>query len=334
MIRSAPLSDQPLRWGILGCGRVAHLVAEDLRLLPDHRLQAVASRTPGKAAAFAHHHGVVVALDRYEDLVVRDDIDAVYIATTHERHAPAADLALRHGKPVLCEKPLTLNADQARHLDALARERGVFLMEAMWTRFFPALEALLADCAAGVIGPVRTVQADFGVCHAWPPDHRMVDPARGGGALLDLGVYPIAFAQLVFGQPPEAIHGIMRPTDRGVDAQSSVVLGYPGGGQALIASALDVRLPYQARVFGPGGTIIVEDFFRPVAYTVHTVDGTPRRTGHRFAGRGYQFELAEVAACLRAGRTESLRWPRSASIAVLEVMDTLRRAWGVRYPDE
>jgi len=327
-------SSAPLRWGIIGCGRIAEIVARDLVLVPGQVITAVASATPGKAAAFAALHSVPVALTSYEELVTRDDVDVVYIATTHERHHANARLALNAGKAVLCEKPLTLNGRQAQELVDLARERGVFFMEAWWTRFFPAIEALLADLAAGVIGPVRLVQADFGVQDDWAADSRMVDPARAGGALLDLGIYPVSFAQLVFGAAPTAVHGLMRPTDRGVDAQSTVLLAFPGGGQAQLTSAVDVRMPHQARLFGPGGSIIVDDFFHPAAYTILPRGGKPRAVRHPFPGSGYQFEIAEVAACLRDGLRESPRRPLARTLEVMATMDALRRSWGLRYPDD
>ena len=256
------------------------------------------------------------------------------MATTHERHHANAALALAAGKAVLCEKPLTLNGRQAQDLVDLARRHDVFLMEAWWTRFFPAVEALLADLAAGAIGPLRVVQADFGVRDDWAPDHRMVDPARAGGALLDLGVYPLSFAHLLFGQSPVNVQGMMRPTERGVDAQSSVLLGFPDGGQALLMAAVDVHIPHQARLYGPGGSIVVDDFFHPQAYTVLPRGGTPRRVEHPFPGRGYQFEIAEVAACLGEGRRESPRRPLADTLAVMATMDALRTSWGMRYPGE
>ena len=323
-----------MRWGILGCGKVADMMIRDLRLLPDHTVSAVASLTPGKGEAFAREHGVPVFHTCYEDLLQRDDVDVVYVATTHDRHFPNAVLALQHRKPVLCEKPLTINAGQTQALMDLAREQDVFLMEAMWTRFFPAVESLLADLHAGVIGPVRLLQADFGVRYEWAPDHRMVDPARGGGSLLDLGVYTVALAHFVFGGSPDAVHGLRRPTDRDVDAQFTGLLGFPGNGQALLSSSFDVRVPPQARFFGPEGSIVLDDFFHPAGYTIIPSGRPPRRVGHRLEGRGYQFELAEVAACLRAGLRESRRRPLADTLAVMHTMDVLRQAWGQRYPGE
>ncbi len=327
-------TDQPVRWGILGCGRIADTVARDLALVPGQVITAVASATPGKAAAFAATHGVPVALGRYEDLVVRDDVDVVYIATTHELHHANARLALQHGKHVLGEKPLTLNGAQARELNALAQARGLFLMEALWTRFIPAVEALLAEIAAGVIGPVRLLQADFGVQQEWASDSRMVDPARAGGALLDLGIYPVSFAHLIFGAAPVTVTGILRPTAQGVDAQSSYLLAFPNGGQALLMSAVDVQVPHQARMYGPGGSIVVDDFFHPQSYRVEATDQPARTVNLPFPGRGYQFEIAEVAACLKAGRTNSLRRPMTDTLAVLDTLDALRATWGLRYPGE
>ena len=333
-MESTAVSPRPLRWGILGCGNIAATVARDLRLVPDQVITAVASATPGKAATFAATHGVATALTRYEDLVVRDEVDVVYIATSHERHFDNARLALAAGKAVLCEKPLTINARQARELADLAQRQGVFLMEAWWTRFFPIIDLLLADLAAGVIGPVRLLQADFGIRSSWAPDHRMVDPARAAGALLDLGVYPVSFAHLVYGAAPTAVSGQMRATDRGVDAQSSLLLSFPAGGQAVLTSAIDVQVPHQARLYGPEGAIVVDDFFHPSAYTIHPRGGPARRIERPFPGSGYQFEIAEVAACLGDGRRESIRRPLADTLAVMATMDAVRDSWGLRYPGE
>lgn len=331
----APLpADRPLRWGILGCGNIARQFAEDLALVPNQRLAAVASLTPGKAQAFitAHHAGA--ALDTYEALCRRDDVDVVYVATTHERHHANTLLALAHGKAVLCEKPLTLNAAQARDLAAAAAAADRFLMEAMWTRFFPGVEALQTELTSGVIGEIRLLQADFGIRHAWEPTSRMVNPALAGGALLDLGVYPLTFAQLIFNSEPTQRFSLARMSDQGVDAQSSYLLGFADGRQAHLMSAFDLKVPHQARIHGTAGRIVVDDFFHPVAYTVE-VEGQPvRRVEHPFPGHGYQFEISEVDRCLRAGLRESSKRPLSATIAVLDTMDALRVDWGLRYEGE
>jgi dihydrodiol dehydrogenase / D-xylose 1-dehydrogenase (NADP) len=322
-----------IRWGIMGCGNIARQFAEDLRLVPGNRLTAVASATPGKAAAFAATHGAMTALDDYAALARREDVDAVYVATTHERHHGNALLALRAGRAVLCEKPITLNATQARELHAAAQAAGVFLMEAMWTRFIPAVVALLAELQAGVIGPVRLLQADFGIASDWKPDSRMVNKDLAGGALLDLGVYPLTFAQLVLGNPVTASASI-RQGATGVDAQSSYLLGHAGGGQSLLMSAFDLKVPHQARIYGPLGRIVVDDFFHPKGYTVELHGQGARRVEHPFPGNGYQFEIAEVVACLREGRRESRLRPMADTIAVMEVMDRFRAQWGLRYPQE
>ncbi len=327
-------ADRPLRWGILGCGNIARQFAEDLRLVPGQSLAAVASLTPGKAATFAAAHGAGAALDDYEALCRRDDVDAVYVATTHERHHANTRLALAHGKAVLCEKPLTLNAAQARDLAAAAAVADCFLMEAMWTRFFPGVERLLGELAAGVIGEVRLLQADFGIRHEWDRSSRMVNPALAGGALLDLGIYPVTYAQLIFRADPIARFSLMRRSDQGVDAQSAYLLEFPGGGQAQLMSAFDLKVPHQARIHGTRGRIVVDDFFHPAAYTVEAEGQPPRRVEDPVPGHGYQFEILEVDRCLRAGLRESPKRPLATTIAVMDTLDALRAPWGLRYPGE
>jgi predicted dehydrogenase len=327
--------DHVIRWGIMGAGGIAAQIADDLRLVPGNTIAAVAAATPGKAAAFAARYGVAAwheGPDSYAALARRPDVDVVYVATTHERHHANALAALNAGKAVLCEKPLTLHAGQARDLVAAAVRADVFLMEAMWTRFFPITQAVLDALPA--IGGVRHIQADFGIRHPGGNDHRMFNPALAGGALLDLGIYPITYAMLLAGGAPTTVHGIPRWTSTGVDAGSVCVLDFPGGIQAQVSSCLDLVVPHQARIHGPLGRIVVDDFFHPSACTISLRGSDDRRIASAFPGHGYQFELAEVARCLRAGERSSPRRTWAETVAVLEVLDRLRGDWGLRYPGE
>jgi predicted dehydrogenase len=335
MTSALPIA-RPLRWGILGCGNIACQFAADLARVPGNRLHAVASATAGKAAAFAAANGGEAPPSTHDDylaLLDRDDVDAVYIATTHERHHGLALAALARNKATLCEKPLCLNAHQARELAVLSSTRQVFCMEALWTRFIPAVEALLAELSDGVIGEPLLLQADFGIDRPWDPAGRMLNPALAGGALLDLGIYPLAFARLVLGHIQQ-VTGLARLASTGVDAQASCLVECQNGRHGLLMSALDVRVPHQARIVGREGRIVVDDFFHPQSYTVLRHDSEAREVRLPFPGHGYQFEIQEAAACIRAGAHKSRKHPLSASIAILEAMDALRDDWGLRYPGE
>ena len=327
-----------IRWGILGCGGIARSFAKGLLELPDARLVAVASSDADRAKTFATEWKAEKAFGRYEDLAKCSEVDVVYIASTHPGHYPHAKLCLEGGRHVLCEKPITMNAAQARSLQKIAQKNQGFLMEAMWTRFIPAVLRLQEMLAQGVIGKVQMLQADFGISNDWAPTHRMVDPAKGGGALLDLGVYPLTFARLIMGADPITIQGQMIPYPAtGVDGLGAYLLSYPQGRVALLSSSCTLKTPHEARIFGDKGRIVVPDFFHPQGFTIHRHDTSVAEVEEvkvPFVSTGYQFEAAEVGRCLRAGLKESPKCPMSETIAIMESMDALRKQWGLTYSSE
>lgn len=321
---------RPIRWGFLGAGGIAALMAADL----DHGnnlLYAVAARDADRAASFAARFGASHSHGDYRAVIEDPDVDIVYIATTHPFHREQALMAIAAGKPVLIEKPLTLNAAHAREVLNAARDKGVFAMEAMWMRANPLILKAQEIVARGAIGDVVAVHADFSVGLEFDPTHRLYDLANGGGALLDLGVYPMHFAWLFLGRPQiQQVLGTLSPT--GSDATAALQWGYASGATAQLRCATTGQTPGQATVSGTAGSISVEPlFFNPERLVVTTAEGESRVEGEN-SGFGPQIE--EVERCLREGLLESPVAPQADTIAILELIDQARADLGVRYPAE
>ncbi len=316
---------EPLRWGILGTGAIATAFAGDLAVTGSGRAVAVGSRTAGAAARFADATGIPVRHASYEALVSDPDVDVVYVATPHPFHHGHARLALEAGKPVLVEKPFTMDAAEAADLVATARARGLFLMEAMWTRFLPHMTELRRLLAEGAVGEVVTVIADHGQWFAEDRRSRLFAPELGGGALLDLGVYPVSFASMVLGTPDRVL-AMAEPAVTGVDGQTSVLLGHPGGAQAVLTCTLAAVGPTRAAVVGTEGRIEIDrPFYAPTALTLVPRHGAPVRFDPPRRGTGLRHEADEVARCLRSGRVESPWMPLDESVSVMATLDEIRR---------
>ncbi len=247
----------PFRWGLLGAGDVARHFGVSAKLLPGHQIAAVASRRRERAEATAAALGGAMALTDFTELVADPSVDAVYVATPAALHCDHVALALEAGKPVLCEKPFTVTADEARELAALAGKTGTFLMEAMWTRFIPAIQALKTRVDAGEIGEPRMFQADLGFAVPYDPSNRFFAPELGGGALLDLGIYPLSLAWYLLG-PPEAGQMLVGKANNGVDARASMVLRFPGGALAALSCSFDQRLSNRAVLSGTRGSLALD----------------------------------------------------------------------------
>ncbi|MDX2851509.1 Gfo/Idh/MocA family oxidoreductase [Streptomyces sp. PA03-3a] len=329
-------SGRKVRWGILATGGIAASFAEDLRELKDDaEIVAVGSRRLESARAFADRFGIPRAYGSWTELADDEGVDVVYVATPHSAHRVAAGLCLRAGRSVLCEKPFTVNAVEARELADLARTHGRFLMEAMWTYCNPVVRRLTELVAAGAIGEVRSVHADFGLAGPFDPGHRLLDPALGGGALLDLGVYPVSFAHLLLGEPDE-VQAWAHLTEDGVDDNTGMLLGYDSGAMAVLSCSLTADTARTAVVTGSTGRIEVPaGFFHPDRFVLRREGREPEEFGAPDDGlRGLQHEAAEVMRCLRAGERESPLVPLEGSLAVMRTLDTVRDRIGVRYPGE
>jgi predicted dehydrogenase len=321
----------PIRWGILSTGAIATSFVEDLRLLPDAEVLAVGSRTPEAAELFASRHGIPRAYGSWAELAADPDVDVVYVATPHAAHHAAAALCLEAGKAVLCEKPFTLDLATSRDLVATAQRKGVFLMEAMWTRCNPAVRRAVAMVADGAIGEVTSVQADFGIAGPFEPTHRLRAKVLGGGALLDLGVYPITMALLVLGLP-DHIRAWAKLSPEGVDENTGLVFGYDSGAVATLSCGIVGWTRTGAVVTGTRGRIeFAPPFFCTRSFTVVRQNADPEEVTFDFDGRGYQFEAAEVQRCLRDGLLESPLVPHSVTLEMMELLDTIRAQIGVSY---
>jgi predicted dehydrogenase len=323
-----------IRWGIAGPGGIAARFAEAMTLVDDGRIVAVASRSAERADAFGDQFDVTGRYDDYRALGDDPAVDAVYVATPHSRHEADTLMYLAARKHVLCEKPLALNAAQVRRMNEAADASGTFLMEAVWSRFLPSYRAVVEVLGSGRIGTPLQVDGSFGFRRPIDPAHRLYDPRLGGGALLDLGIYPIQLCTLVLG-PIEhlAAGGVIGPT--GVDEQVAAVLRHERGGLGVIQAAITTPLACTARISGSDGWIDLPAFMHcPTSFTVHAGIAEPEVVDASFEGNGYEFEIAEVHRCLAAGLTESPTMPRAESVALAEAMDGIRAQIGLIYPGE
>jgi predicted dehydrogenase len=316
----------PIRWGILATGKIAGAFAEDLALVPGAELTAVGSRSIASATDFVDAYGFgerrATAHGSYAELAANPDVDVVYVATPHSRHVDDVMACLQAGKAVLCEKPLTLDADSATALVNEARGRGVFLAEAMWMRTNPSVRKAVARAHDGSLGAVRQVRADLGGVLDGDPDGRLWNPELGASALLDLGVYPLAFATWVLGRPDDVSGAAVR-SDRGVDINGAATLTYDSGAVATVSWCQVAWTDNRASIAGDRGLIeLPRGFHQADSFTcahhdeVDTVE-TP------LLGRGYSHEAEEVMRCLRQGLNESPLLPLDATLDVMELMDRI-----------
>ncbi|HET9073725.1 MAG TPA: Gfo/Idh/MocA family oxidoreductase [Solirubrobacteraceae bacterium] len=313
----------PLRWGILGTGHIARAFCADLALTDSGSAVAVGSRRQATADAFAAELGLARAHGSYGALLEDPDIDVIYVATPHPFHRGNAIAALESGKPVLVEKPLAMNAAEARDIATLAQARGLFAMEAMWTRFLPHVQRIREWIAAGAIGEIVAVMADHGQSFTPDPGHRLFAPELGGGALLDLGVYPVSFASMLLG-PPQRVVALLDPAFTGVDAQTSMLLGYAGGAQAILTCTLAAQGPTRAVIVGTMGRIETGPrFYAPTDVTLIPREGEPVHVPSRHTGSGLRHQADEVARCLAAGETESPLMPLEETVSIAATMDTV-----------
>ncbi len=324
-----------IRWGILGTGRIASKFALGLSFCDDAELTAVGSRAQTTADEFADRWNVRHRHASYAALADDPDVDVVYVATPHVFHKENSILCLEAGKAVLCEKPLTINARQAEDVIACARQHGLFLMEAMWTRFLPAtckLRELLAD---GAVGEVRIVKADFCFRTEWNPQGRLLNPELGGGALLDVGIYPVSLASMVLGGPPAEIASMGHIGETGVDEQGAIILGYDGGRLAVLTCGMQAGMPHEAYIVGTEKWIRVHaPFWRSGALTIGAAEREEQTLDLPFEGNGYECEAAELMSCVRAGRLESDIMPLDESLSTMRTLDQIRAQWGLTYPME
>ena len=327
-----PAEAPGLRWGMIGTGWIAERFVAALQRLTRQQVVAVGSRNVGTARAFAERFGLPRAHGSYADLVGDPEVDVVYVATPHNAHLPHARLALEAGKHVLVEKPITLNAPEARELADLAAARGLFCAEALWSLFLPKFDVLRQLLDDGALGEISAVQADHGAWFA--PDHRIQRHDLAGGPLLDLGTYPLALTGWVLGEPSEVIaRGEQAPS--GVNGQVGALLGYAGGAQALVHTSILARTPTSAVIAGTEASLIVPNAYRPGPFTLVGADGGRlEHTEPDLDFDGLAYEAAETARRIVAGERETPYRPLAASVATMSLIDEIRRQIGVVWDEE
>ncbi|BCW97105.1 MAG: Gfo/Idh/MocA family oxidoreductase [Fimbriimonadales bacterium] len=324
----------PVKWGILGTGKIAKRFMQAAFYVPDAQVVAVGSRELRTAEQFGAQYGIPKRYGSYDAVLSDPEVEIVYVATPHTLHAENTLAALQAGKHVLCEKPFTVNAAQAEAVIQAARAAGKFVMEGMWTRCFPVVREIVRRIEAGELGEIRYLQADFGFQPEFNPASRLFAPELGGGALLDVGVYPVALAFMVLGEPQEILSQATLGAT-GVDELCSILFRYASGAQAVLSASLQVEMPKQANLCGAQARIhLPAPWWKPSeAYLVRR-DGTTEHLLYPYEGDGLQFEIRHVHDCLRQGRTESPWMPLDETLAIMRTLDALRAQWGVRYPGE
>jgi predicted dehydrogenase len=326
--------ESKIRWGILGCGKIANKFASDLRLVDDAELVAIASRDKIKSKEFGDKFKPRQVHNSYEELVKNPDIDAIYIATPHGFHYEHTLLCLSHKKAVLCEKAIALNSRQLKEMIAVARREKVFLMEAFWTKFLPQFEKINTIIHSGTIGEIKLIQADFGFAAPEPKAQRLWDPTLGGGSLLDIGLYPVFLAQTLLGKPTD-LDAMMTPFQSGVDEQCVITMKFRNNALAVLSSTFASDTPVEAMIAGTRGRIQMRNRFHNSIATIELVIGKEQPQAidvHREDGFGYQFETRHVNQCLRKGLIESPVMSHQDSLDLMETLDKIRDRCGIVYP--
>lgn len=330
--------DTKLRWGIIGAGNIAKKMANAVVLDESSELVAVASKSLDRSRPFARDYKID-ACESYEDLVNRADVDVVYVATTHNFHYQNAHLALSHGKHVLVEKPFTVNAKEAQALVELARERGLFLMEAIWVRNLPSMVRLKEVIRSGIIGEVKLFNLSFGGVAAPQYLERLTRPELAGGVTLDMGIYPITFINFLLDELPEVNHSLCRFSDSGVDELATYMFKYPSGCLANVNTSFNLLTKSEAMIYGSKGFIDFPAFQQGKSFTVHIHNGTRDIESSETISsdnheNGFVYQVAEVAKQIGAGKRESEIIPLAETVATMQLMDSMRAEWGLKYPFE
>ena len=322
-----------MKLGVLGTGRIANTVAPAWVALPEIECWAAASQTPGKAEAFAEKFGFRKVYHSYEAMLCDPEVEIVYVATPHSHHYEHMMLCLEHGKHVISEKAFTMNAAQAEAIRKAAKEKGLYVAEAIWTRYMPSRKMINDILASGVIGKVNTLTANLS--YVIQDKQRIWDPALAGGALLDIGVYGMNFALMHFGDDIERIESSVRLTDTGVDAMETITLFYKDGRMAVLTHSIYCRSDRKGIIHGDKGYLVVENINNPQSVSVY--DMADQLVAHYPVPQqvnGYEYEFAEAVRCIRAGKLESESMPMAETVKVMSIMDSLRKQWGVVYPQE
>ncbi|NJK83262.1 MAG: Gfo/Idh/MocA family oxidoreductase [Saprospiraceae bacterium] len=323
-----------MNWGIIGLGKIAKKFATDIKVVANARLHAVASRSIAKATDFATQFDVPHAFGTYEDLLHCPDLDAIYIATPHVFHYANTMMCLEAGFPVLCEKPFAMNYQQVQQMVNKASEKDVFLMEAMWTSCLPTLLKTKALIADGTLGELLSIRADFGFNAPRKFDNRIYNKALGGGALLDIGIYPVFLALHLFGYPNE-IWAAAKIGQTGVDEEIGIIFQYESGKMAHLHSTILTQTTTEAFIYGTKGTLhLHERWFAPTYMSLHTLDNEAAQAiNFKYQSGGFEYEIAEATQCLLDGKKQSDLMPLKESLALMQLLDNIRAKIGLNYPE-
>ena len=318
-------------WGILGPGKIAHKFVTGLQVLPRAKIKAVASRDLQKAQDFAHQYGIPQSYGSYQQLAEDPEIDIIYIATPHAFHMEQTILCLEHGKAVLCEKPLAINSQQVKRMINSAQRHQSFLMEALWSRFLPHIIKAQELCESGSIGKILGLEADFGFQAKYDPQTRLFDPYLGGGALLDIGIYPLFLAKMLFGTPHE-VQAQVTTAPTGVDMEASVQLQFEDQVYAKLHYTFAENTPVEARIIGEKGTIFLHNrWYQPGNLIVHN-HSKDQEIHIDLEGNGYNYQAQEVMDCLDQNLIQSPYWSHTHSWELMQLMDEIRRQGAIVYP--
>ena len=324
-----------INWGILGCGKIARKFVSDLKLVKDAKLYAVASRNNQNAESFANEFNAIAHYDNYEDLVADKNLDVIYIATPHNLHFENTILCLQHQKAVLCEKPFAMNLKQVEEMIRTAKEKKVFLMEAMWSKFLPHFNKTLEIINTRKLGELSSILVNFGFKPQEPVAQRIFDPALGGGTMMDIGIYNVFLVLSILGKPDEII-AHMDPSSSGVDEQCAVLFRYKNGKMAQLFSTFRSNLPTEADIAGSEGTLkLTNRFYEPSAtirFFKNTIKESEEIPVERSEGFGYHYEAAHVTKCIQDGLTESPVMTFKDSELLIETLDKIRSIAGIHYP--
>lgn len=324
-----------IRLGMIGAGGIVARVMKDMHRLENVEITAIAARDLARAQAAAEQYHIPHAYGSYLELAQSSEVDLAYIATPHNFHAEQAMMLMRHGKHVICEKPMAINPAQVQQMIDCARENGVFLMEAMWTRFQPCVQKMMEMIQAGVIGEVRHVFGEFS-WHAgsYDPSSRLFDPALAGGALLDLGVYPLMVSMQMLGTEPETVQSLCRKTAEGVDMHTSVQMQYPNGAIAQFFCGMDACGNDYMQIYGTKGHIVVPGFWHAREFTLCVEGQQPETFTFGIVEEPYHYEFDHAAACIQQGLMESPVMPLEESLKVSRICTDIRHSHGIVYPGE
>ena len=324
--------DNAFRVAVLGAGNIARSMAKTLSGMTTARAYAVASRDLEKSKAFAAEHGFEKAYGSYEEMLADPAVQLVYVATPHTLHYRHARMCLEAGKPVLCEKPFTVNAAQAEGLFALAREKGVAITEAIWPRYMPFFDTVRGLIDKGLIGEPRCLTATLGF--DMMSVGRLLDPALAGGALMDLSVYLVNFAFMFFGADATRIAASCVKADTGVDAQNTIAIDFPCGRTASLFSTMTAFTPPTGCIYGDGGYIVLDNLYNPVSASIYATESMRLREVHYAPDKitGYEYEVEAMIAAVQSGAVECPQMPHAETLRVMKVLDGIRTDWGMDFP--